>query len=88
METVEITGVVDLMIGVADRHRLTHPKTAENAERRARFYAGVAIKKELNKRCAGTFCFRQIEEARFHGAGVEFCSRNCMESYYDRKTKK
>lgn len=91
MKIVEITDVTDLMAGLADRHRAARPRVADNAARRAQYYSAKEARQRSDApqaRCGGPLCGKKVDEVRFTGASVQFCSRNCMESYYDLRAKK
>ena len=94
MKAIDNTRVTDMLTQLVERTKQTHPQVAANAARRARHYAGqVSAAQEaqrhldaLRARCTG--CSFTIKgDPPMRNGGLSFCSRACVERFYDPRQK-
>lgn len=96
MKIIELIGINDLLTGMVERMRQTHPQAADNAGRRAAYYAGKlaaarAAQRHLDKlerRCVGCGGKFLADGPRFNHSIGSFCARGCMEMHFADWTKK
>lgn len=94
MKAIDNIGVTNMLTQFVERTKDTHPQTAANAARRARHYASqVSAAQEAQRhldairaRCAG--CSWTIKgDPPMRNGGLSFCSRGCVERFYDPRQK-